>query len=204
MSIDHNLQLNQQQKILSVFSEGYKLALAELLHKTYNNRLLQEHVHNKPLLLEDHNQAALQAQDQSLLVFQLETLGHHQLQEDHNLFLNLNHVNQRELNPPELSQLDLSHQELNQQEPSLQYHLKQLSQSNQELNKDNQSESSPGRSFLLNNFLLSKLVVQLNNNNQLLFEVYLSKLKLDSYPPQVNLFNLPPQSPKEDFKISQM
>lgn len=204
MSIDHNLQLNQQQKILSVFSEVFKLALAELLHKTYNNRLLQGHVHNKPLPLEDHHQAVLLAQDQSLLVFQLETLGHHQLQEDHNLFLNLNHVSQHVLNPQELSQLDPSHQELNQQEPSLQCHLKQLSQSSQELNKGNQSELSLGQSFLLNNFLLSKLVVQLSNNNQLLFEVYLSKLKLDSYPPQVNLFNLPLQSLKEAFKINQM
>ena len=109
MSIDHNLQLNQQQKILSVFSEVFKLALADLLHKTYNNRLLQGHVHNKPLLLEDHHQAALLVQDQSLLAFQLETLEHHQLQEDHNLFLNLNHVSQHELNQPEHNQLDLSH-----------------------------------------------------------------------------------------------
>jgi hypothetical protein len=128
----------------------------------------------------------------------------HRHQEDLKQFLNLNHVNQHDPNQPELSQQEHSPHEHSQQEHSQQFRLKQLNLNSQELNKDNQSELNLDPLFLLNSFPLNKLADQRSNNNLPLLEVYLNKLKLDSYLPQVKLFNPLQQSLKEGFKINQM
>ena len=170
----------------------------------YNNHPHQGLVQYKLLHHEDPHQVAPLAQDKNFLAFQLGMVELQQRQEDLSQFLNLNHVNQHDPNPPELSQQEHSHQEHSPQEPSLQFRLKQFNLNNQELNKDNRSELSLDPLFLLNNFLLNNLADQRSSNNLPLLEVYLNKLKLDSYPPQVKLFSPPLQSLKEAFKINQM
>ena len=179
-----------------------QLILEELLH--HNSHLLLELVQHqhRPLHHEGHHQVALRAQDQNLLVSQQEILEHRRHLDDLNQFLNLNHVNQQEHNKPEYNQPELNHQELSQQDHLLPCHLKLLNLRDQELSNDNQYESSQDQSFHLNNFLLSKIVDQLSNSNQLPFEVYLNKLRLDFSPPLP--FNPLLQSLKEAFKANLM